>query len=96
MQSHGMRRPQVHLVDPPGYGPDAVAIISTSHCASVILSIMAGRVIPAPVHHAETGAGPLDKSLDEIRVRDIACAREDAIFGKGVPSRFKPVRVHVG
>jgi hypothetical protein len=49
-----------------------------------------------PFHDAETGGCLLDEALDEIRVRDIACAREDAIFGKGVPSGFKPVRVHVG
>ena len=29
VQSHGMRWPHLHPVDPPGYGPDAVAIIST-------------------------------------------------------------------
>ncbi len=29
VQPHSMRWPQLHLVDPPGYGPDAVAIIST-------------------------------------------------------------------
>ena len=29
VQSHAMRWPQLHLVDPPGYGPEAVAIIST-------------------------------------------------------------------
>lgn len=29
VQSHAMRWPQLHLVTPPGYGPDAVAIIST-------------------------------------------------------------------
>ncbi len=29
IQSHAMRWPQLHLLDPPGYGPAAVAIIST-------------------------------------------------------------------
>ncbi len=29
VQPHSMRWPQLHLLDPPGYGPDAVAIIST-------------------------------------------------------------------
>jgi acyl-CoA synthetase (AMP-forming)/AMP-acid ligase II len=29
VQSHRMRWPHNHLVDPPGYGPDAVAVIST-------------------------------------------------------------------
>lgn len=29
VQSHAMRWPQLHLVDPPGYGPEAVALIST-------------------------------------------------------------------
>ncbi len=29
VQPHAMRWPQLHLLDPPGYGPDAVAIIST-------------------------------------------------------------------
>ncbi|MDQ2857277.1 MAG: AMP-binding protein, partial [Candidatus Eremiobacteraeota bacterium] len=29
VQSHAMRWPQLHLLDPPGYGPDAVALIST-------------------------------------------------------------------
>ncbi len=29
VQSHAMRWPQLHLLDPPGYGPQAVAILST-------------------------------------------------------------------
>ena len=29
VQPHSMRWPQLHLLDPPGYGPEAVAIIST-------------------------------------------------------------------
>jgi long-chain acyl-CoA synthetase len=29
VQPHSMRWPQLHLLDPPGYGPDSVAIIST-------------------------------------------------------------------
>ena len=29
VQPHAMRWPQLHLLDPPGYGPNAVAIIST-------------------------------------------------------------------
>ena len=29
VQPHSMRWPQLHLLDPPGYGPDAVGIIST-------------------------------------------------------------------
>ena len=29
VQPHSMRWPQLHLLDPPGYGPDAVTIIST-------------------------------------------------------------------
>ena len=29
VQPHSMRWPQLHLLDPPGYGPDAVALIST-------------------------------------------------------------------
>ncbi len=29
VQPHAMRWPQLHLLDPPGYGPDAVAILST-------------------------------------------------------------------
>jgi long-chain acyl-CoA synthetase len=29
VQPHAMRWPHLHLVDPPGYGPDSVAIIST-------------------------------------------------------------------
>ncbi len=29
VQPHSMRWPQLHLLDPPGYGPDAVAMIST-------------------------------------------------------------------
>ena len=29
VQPHAMRWPQLHLLDPPGYGPDAVAIMST-------------------------------------------------------------------
>ncbi len=29
VQPHAMRWPQLHLIDPPGYGPDSVAILST-------------------------------------------------------------------
>lgn len=29
VQPHAMRWPQLHLLDPPGYGPDSVAILST-------------------------------------------------------------------
>ena len=29
VQPHAMRWPQIHLLDPPGYGPDSVAILST-------------------------------------------------------------------
>jgi long-chain acyl-CoA synthetase len=54
VQPHSMRWPQLHLLDPPGYGPDSVAIISTPlYSNTTLVSLLpalagAGTVVLMP------------------------------------------------
>ncbi len=83
VQAHRMRWPQNHLVDPPGYGPDGVAIISTPLYSNTTLV----SFLPAL---AGGGTVVLMPKFDPLGFLEL-CERHRVSFAMLVPVQYRRI-----